>query len=552
MKLVVAGVVLLAIAELVSSEPARVFTAAGYSDLASGDGKFLRDMPANGSLAATNRCRSITGSGVERYLPASPETANWGMYYNGLEPALVINPGDTVNWEFATHEGGNAYDWMVKGDPNMERLYQWSNTEQTMSMRGAAGGGEGVHILTGPVYVCGAEPGDVLQVEVLDLKPRPNPGQGNRTYGSNTAGSWGYHYKHFLTNDTREVVTIYEVISDEAGNALYTVPDHQFRWANKAEDFYGVVTPCTVENGTVPNAAPDGDGYFDNNYSYPKGLGKLPCVNGEQSWPQYAYPGCIANKVVRDTSVRGKWRAPANLHIGNMGVAPAIAIPANSIPPTASIGGNVDNRRFGVGATIYYPVQVEGALLSAGDTHAAMGDSELDGTGIETSLNGRLRITLHKANALPAPLQGLDTILMENDDSWVVHGFSYNDYLSELGPNAQSMVFNISSPLDKAFNNTFYNARKFLMSAFNLTEDNALTAMTVGGDFIVTQVVDGNWGVHFSIPKYMFNMSITPSKPYMPTVVPGTSMPMARLQSLAATTKQTDYLNLASAISAAG
>jgi hypothetical protein len=68
---------------------------------------------------------------------------------------------------------------------------------------------------------------------------------------------------------------------------------------------------------------------------------------------------------------------------------------------------------------------------------------------------------------------------MENDDSWVVHGFSYNDYLSELGANAQSLVFNVSSPLDKAFNNTFYNARKFLMSAFNLTEDNAHTAMTV-------------------------------------------------------------------------
>ncbi len=116
-----------------------------------------------------------------------------------------------------------------------------------------AGHGDGVHILTGPVYVCGAEPGmarplallsfwleivkmrtramvfcrrhclgiyqsstvseyhflnllvllpgDVLQVEVLELKPRPNPGQGNRTYGSNTAGSWGEVYCiscHFL------------------------------------------------------------------------------------------------------------------------------------------------------------------------------------------------------------------------------------------------------------------------------------------------------------------------------------------------------------------
>ena len=38
-------------------------------------------------------------------------------------------------------------------------------------------------------------------------------------------------------------------------------------------------------------------------------------------------------------------------------------------------------RRIGKGATMYYPVQVAGALLSAGDTHAAMGDSELDGTG---------------------------------------------------------------------------------------------------------------------------------------------------------------------------
>ena len=53
---------------------------------------------------------------------------------------------------------------MVNGDPNLEALYNWTEAGQTMSMRGAAGGGEGVHILTGPVYVCGAEPGDVLQV----------------------------------------------------------------------------------------------------------------------------------------------------------------------------------------------------------------------------------------------------------------------------------------------------------------------------------------------------------------------------------------------------
>ena len=54
-------------------------------------------------------------------------------------------------------------------------------------------------------------------------------------------------------------------------------------------------------------------------------------------------------------------------------------------------GGNFDNRRMGIGATLYLPVEVAGALLFAGDGHAAMGDSELSGTGIETSLDGKLK-----------------------------------------------------------------------------------------------------------------------------------------------------------------
>jgi hypothetical protein len=73
------------------------------------------------------------------------------------------------------------------------------------------------------------------------------------------------------------------------------------------------------------------------------------------------------------------------------------------------------------------------------------------------------------------------------------------------------------------------------------------TECQVGGDFAVSQVVDGNWGVHFSIPKYMFNASISPNKPYVPTVVPGTSMPMASLQSLASQTVGSSYMNIPAA-----
>ena len=42
-------------------------------------------------------------------------------------------------------------------------------------------------------------------------------------------------------------------------------------------------------------------------------------------------------------------------------------------------GGNVDDRRIGIGASMYYPVAVEGALVSMGDAHSAQGDSEFDG-----------------------------------------------------------------------------------------------------------------------------------------------------------------------------
>ncbi|NEV03285.1 acetamidase/formamidase family protein, partial [Bradyrhizobium uaiense] len=67
---------------------------------------------------------------------------------------------------------------------------------------------------TGPIHVCGAEPGDVLEVQILDIWPRPsaNPAFAGKSFGSNAAASWGFHYKDLLTEPKpREVVTIYEV-----------------------------------------------------------------------------------------------------------------------------------------------------------------------------------------------------------------------------------------------------------------------------------------------------------------------------------------------------
>ena len=76
------------------------------------------------------------------------------------------------------------------GDPGLEDIYNWTASGQNVNMRGAVGGGQGVHVLTGPIWVCGAEPGDVLQVDILDLTPRKNPSTG-KTFGSNAAANWG-------------------------------------------------------------------------------------------------------------------------------------------------------------------------------------------------------------------------------------------------------------------------------------------------------------------------------------------------------------------------
>src|SRR5437868_10506424 len=77
-----------------------------------------------------------------------------------------------------------------------------------------AGEGFGVHICTGPVAVKDAQPGDVLEVRILDIVPRPSchPQYRGRVFGSSVAAWWGYHYDEFLAGPKpREVVTIYEI-----------------------------------------------------------------------------------------------------------------------------------------------------------------------------------------------------------------------------------------------------------------------------------------------------------------------------------------------------
>jgi acetamidase/formamidase len=140
---------------------------------------------------------------------------------------------------------------------------------------------------------------------------------------------------------------------------------------------------------------------------------------------------------------------------------------------------------------MFYPVAVPGAYFSVGDPHAAQGDSELGGTAIETSLTGDFEFVLHKkADLAGTSLEGLDHPMLETDQAWSFYGFTYPNYLAALGVDAQTEIANHSS-LDRAMRDAF-------------SEDEAISLLSVGADFGVTQVVDANWGVHGTIRKNIF------------------------------------------------
>ena len=93
--------------------------------------------------------------------------------------------------------------------------------------------------------------------------------------------------------------------------------------------------------------------------------------------------------------------------------------------------------------------------------------------------------------------------MLETKDEWLVHGFSFANYLTELGDKAQSDIYSKSS-VDLALRDAFRKMRKFLMTTKKLTEDEAISLITIGVDFGITQVVDGSWGVHAVIKKDSF------------------------------------------------
>lgn len=110
-----------------------------------------------------------------------------------------------------------------------------------------------------------------------------------------------------------------------------------------------------------------------------------------------------------------KVEIPYEPFCGVMGVAPAEDGRFNTIPPRFN-GGNIDIRGLTIGAKLFLPVHVTGALFSTADCHSAQGDGEVSGTGIETPMTVTLRFNVRQDISIkelqfitPSPLTKADS-----------------------------------------------------------------------------------------------------------------------------------------------
>jgi acetamidase/formamidase len=311
-------------------------------------------------------------------LLATPDTVAYGYYWADAKPVLRIASGDIIDVDTLLTNTPAGLAKAGVPDEEIQASLKSVVTEVTGDRKGPGG-----HILTGPVYVEGAEPGDVLEVKILSIDLALN-------YGYN--GCSGY----LPANCNRDLP--FKII-------------HLNRKAMTAEFLPGIVIPLK---------------------------------------PFY----------------------------GSIGVAPAPEVGRLSSNPPGRHAGNLDNRELVTGSTLYIPVFAAGALFEIGDGHAAQGDGEVDQTAIETSLRGRLQLTVRKDMKLKWP-----------------RAETRSDYISMA----------TDPDLAVATQGAIQEMVDFLVAEKHLTQHQAYQLVSIAGNVAITQLVDKpNLGVHVRLPKSIF------------------------------------------------
>jgi len=331
------------------------------------------------ALSASFLCAALAaGQTVNISLPASPSTVVWGYYSAKAKPVLTVHSGDTVRIQTLSTCGSTERLVSEGVAPSAIPAY---NTDIYREVKDKGPGG---HILTGPVEIAEAEPGDVLEVQILRID---------------------------------------------------------------------------IDVPFACNGFGTGRGFLPNDYPYSRT--KIIPLDREKMIARFA-PGIDI---------------PLHPFFGSMGVAPPESAGRLDSAPPWMHAGNMDNKELVAGTTLYIPVHAKGALFEVGDGHAGQGNGEVDITAMETFLSGTFRFVVHKDQHLLWPRA-------ETPTSYISMGFSPD--LKEATTLAVRDMIN------------------FLMDQKHLSRDDAYMLTSVAVDFDITQLVDGNLGVHAMCPKIIF------------------------------------------------
>ena len=181
------------------------------------------------------------------------------------------------------------------------------------------------------------------------------------------------------------------------------------------------------------------------------------------------------------TPMRDDIHIPLQPFCGTMGVATDEDEAKAVLPPTKG-AGNIDTRHLGVGAKLYLPVYVPGALFSAGDCHAAQGDGEVCVTGIECPMKFSLRFNVIKGRSLPPWRYEFVTPPGALQPLYDAKGYYAHTALGpDLMMNAQNAIRGLIDWLGRNK---------------NLSPEDAYVLCSLAADLKISQIVDApNWGV---------------------------------------------------------
>jgi acetamidase/formamidase len=293
----------------------------------------------------------------DHFVGARPENVVWGGFPIDLPPVLTMASGETVRIDVISQSGATnatldpvAYfgQFGVKPEEVLQDVKDFWLSRPTRPQYGP-------HVLTGPIYVEGAEPDDMLEIQILDLKPRVPYGL-NST--SPTGGVLGTSYPGFRTGDP------------------------------------GLDIP------PAPPGAPAGifPGVRQHLYWTGKLHGRMTAFFSDQ----------IQVPLIPFMGVMGV-ASPEGVFVVSSPTAPPPPLGVQGSGPPGPFGGNMDLHDLTIGATLYLPVFQEGAQFFTGDSHSAQGDDEVSGTAIEHSLSGVFRFVLHKGRTIQGPRAEDDT-----------------------------------------------------------------------------------------------------------------------------------------------